>query len=112
MKINLTGRILSDNEAETLKCGLEHEIATRPNEKELVVIVENIWDQIEHNGLCENLMKKKRLKTAISSVNYVLLCHTTIVSHASCVDCHVSALINSKFHIIFNQRQNTSNPST
>ena len=65
MKINLTGRILSDDEAETLKCGLEHEIATRPIEKELVVIVENIWDQIEHNGLCENLMKKERLKTAI-----------------------------------------------
>ena len=43
LTINLTSRILSDDDAETLKCGLKHEIATRPIENELIVIVENIW---------------------------------------------------------------------
>ena len=64
---NLTGRILSDIGVEILKYGLKHRILTRPSEAEITVIVENIWDQIEHNDLCENLMKKERVK-----LHYVL----------------------------------------
>ena len=67
---NLSGRILSDIEVEILKCGLIHGIATRPSEPEMMVIAENIWDQIENNGLCENLMKKERGKTALHAFTY------------------------------------------
>ena len=36
----------------------------------MVVITENIWDQIENNGLCENLMKKEIVKTALGAFTY------------------------------------------
>ena len=36
----------------------------------MVVITENIWDQIENNGLCENLMKKERVKTVLGAFTY------------------------------------------
>ena len=67
---NLTGRILSDIEVEILKCGLKHGIPTRPCDPEVMVIAENIWDQIENNGVCENLMKKERVKTALRAFTY------------------------------------------
>ena len=67
---NLTKRIRSDVAVEILKCGLKHGMATRPSETEIIVIVENIWDQIEHNGLCENLKKKERVKTALRAFTY------------------------------------------
>ena len=35
-----------------------------------MVIAENIWDQIENNGVCENLMKKERVKTALRAFTY------------------------------------------
>ena len=42
----------------------------RPSEPEMVVIAENIWEKIERNGLCENLMKKERVKTALRAFTY------------------------------------------
>ena len=36
----------------------------------MMVIAENIWDQIENNGPCENLMKKERVKTALQAFTY------------------------------------------
>ena len=67
---NVTGRILWDIEGEILKCGLKHGIITPSNEPEIVVIAENIWDQIENNGVCENLMKKEGAKTALHAFTY------------------------------------------
>ena len=67
---NLTGRILSDIEVEILKCGLKHRIARQQSEPEKMVIAEDIWNQIENNGLCENPMKKERVKTALSAFTY------------------------------------------
>ena len=63
MITKLTVRVLSDFEPETIQCGLKHGIATRPSEPERMVIVGNIWHQIEYNDLYENLMKKERVKT-------------------------------------------------
>ena len=67
---NLTGRILSNVKVEFLKFGSKYGIATRPSEPEMMVTAENIWDQIERNGLCENLMKKDRVKTASRAFTY------------------------------------------
>ena len=36
----------------------------------MVVIAQNIWEKIERNGLCENLMKKERVKTALRAFTY------------------------------------------
>ena len=67
---NLTGKMLSDTEIEILKYGLKHGIATRPSEVEMIVIAENIWDQIEQKGLCNHLMKRERVKTALRAFTY------------------------------------------
>ena len=67
---NLTDRILLDVKVEILKCGLKHGIATRPSEPEMMVIAENIWDQIERNGLCVNMKKKGSVKTALRAFTY------------------------------------------
>ena len=66
----LSERILSNVEVEILKCGLKHGMATRPSEPEIMVIAENIWDQTEHNGLCKNLKKKERVKSALCAFTY------------------------------------------
>ena len=42
----------------------------QPSEPEMVVIAQNIWEKIERNGLCENLMKKERVKTALRAFTY------------------------------------------
>ena len=36
----------------------------------MMVIAENIWNQIQRNGLCANLMKKERLKNALHDFTY------------------------------------------
>ena len=43
---NLSDNELSDNEISVLKLGLKHEILIRPKETEMVVIMENIYDQL------------------------------------------------------------------
>ena len=53
---NLTDRILSNVEVEILKYGLKQGIASGLSECEMKVTAENIWDEIERNDLCENLM--------------------------------------------------------
>ena len=67
---SLTGKILCNVEVEILKYGLKHGIATRPGKPEMMVIAENIWNQIQRNGLCANLMKKERLKNALHAFTY------------------------------------------
>ena len=56
---------LEDVKLEIPNCGIKHGIAVRPSKSEMVAIAENIWDQIERNDLCQNLMKKERVKTAL-----------------------------------------------
>ena len=31
----------------------------------MMVVMENIWDEIENNGLCENLIKKESVKITL-----------------------------------------------
>ena len=67
---NLTGKTLSDTGIEILKYDLKHGIATRPSEEEMIVIAENTWDQIGQKGLCNHLMKRERVKTALRAFTY------------------------------------------
>ena len=43
---NLTNVTLSNNEIEILKYGLKHGLAIRPKESEMIVIMEDIYEQI------------------------------------------------------------------
>ena len=43
---NLTNVSLSNNEIKLLKYGLKHGVATRPRESEMIVIMEDIYEQI------------------------------------------------------------------
>ena len=67
---SLTGKILCNVEVEILKYGLKHGIATRPGKPEMMVIAENIWNQIQRNGLYTNPMKKERLKNVLHAFTY------------------------------------------
>ena len=52
---------LTESEVSILKYGLKHELLTQPKESEMVVIVEDIWDQIlRNNVLKEDHISKLR----------------------------------------------------
>ena len=67
---NLTGKTLSDTEIKILKYGLKHGIGTCPSEVEMIVIVENIWDQLQQKGLCNHFMKWEKVKTTMRAFTY------------------------------------------
>ena len=49
---NFTNVILSNNKIEILKYGLKHDLAIRPKESEMIVIMEDIYEQIQqHNAI-------------------------------------------------------------
>ena len=50
---NLSSRILTNNECETLQYGLKHGIAIKPKDNEIFAIAEDIYDQIDRKGLCK-----------------------------------------------------------
>ena len=44
--VNLSGWTLSLDEIEVLQLGLRHGLATRPNQFEIMVIADVVWDQL------------------------------------------------------------------
>ena len=58
---------LNDNEVSVLKLGLKHDILIRPKEKEMTVIMEDIYDQIVRKDLSKkDNISKYRLKLHLS----------------------------------------------
>ena len=47
---NLSSRVLTNDECETLQYGLKHGIAIKPKDNEVFAIVEDIYDQIDRKG--------------------------------------------------------------
>ena len=71
---NLTNVTLSNNEVKILKYGLKHGLAIRPKESEMIVIMEDIYEQIlRHNAIKDSYISQERLKTALKgyTFNYV-----------------------------------------
>ena len=63
---NLTDNILSHYEIEILKYGLKHAVAIIPKGSEMIVIMEDIYDQImRHNVVKDNYISTKQLKTTL-----------------------------------------------
>ena len=64
----MTGLTLTAEETEILMLSLKHELAIRPKETEIIVIVESIWDQLERSdAIKDNYMSKERAKIALRS---------------------------------------------
>ena len=63
---NLSSRVLTNDEYETLQYALKHSIAIKPKDNEIFAIVEDIYDQINRKGLCkENQVSMQRLKNSL-----------------------------------------------
>ena len=50
---NLTSRILSNEECQILRCGLNHRIATNLKESDTLASAESVWDKISRNNICK-----------------------------------------------------------
>ena len=71
---NLSDIVLSDNKISVLKLGLKHEILISPKETEMVVIIEDFYDQIVRRDLLKkNNISKHRAQTALKSFSYSYL---------------------------------------
>ena len=70
---NLSGYELSSKEIEILKLGLGHGVATHPVESEMIVILEDIWDQTKNVQVIKNDLSKQWIKTAVHAFtcNYI-----------------------------------------
>ena len=68
---NLTDMELTENELSVSKYGLKHELLTRPKESEMIVIIDDIWEQIlRKNVLMEDHISKHRLQTPLKAFTY------------------------------------------
>ena len=68
---NLTNVILSNNKIEILKYGLKHDLAIRPKESEMIVIMEDIYEQIQqHNAITDSYISQERLKTTLKAFTF------------------------------------------
>ena len=68
---NLTNVTLSNNEVKILKYGLKHGLAIRPKESEMIVIMEDIYEQIlQHNSVKDSYISQERLKTTLKAFTF------------------------------------------
>ena len=65
---NLTGETLTKEES-ILRFGLKHNLATRPNETQVIATAESIWDQLcNHNALPDSFIKQQKIKNSIKAL--------------------------------------------
>ena len=68
---NLTKVTLLNNEIEILKHGLKHGLVIRPEELEMIVIMEDIYEQIlRHNSIIDSYISQERFKTTLSAFTF------------------------------------------
>ena len=67
---NLSGYEFSSKEIEILKLGLRHGVATRLIELEMIVILEDIWDQIKNVKTIKNELSQQQIKTALHAFTF------------------------------------------
>ena len=60
---NLSGYEFSSKEIEILKLGLHHGVAIPPVQPEMIVVLEDIWDQIKNVKVIKNYLLEQRIKT-------------------------------------------------
>ena len=63
---------LTQEEESILRFGLNHNLATKPNETQIIATAESIWDQLRRqNSLPDGFIKQQKIKNAIK----VLACN-------------------------------------
>ena len=68
---NLTNVNLPNNKIEIFKYGLKHGLAIRQNESEMIVIMEDIYEQIlQHNAIKNSYISNERLKTTMKAFTF------------------------------------------
>ena len=68
---NLTNVTLPNNKIEIFKYGLKHGLAIRQNESEMIVIMEDIYEQIlQHNSIKDSYISQERLKTTLKAFTF------------------------------------------
>ncbi len=66
---NLTGDTLTPEEERVLKFGLNHGLATRLTESDVVASAESIWDQLQRNDLLpDGYLKRQKIKNSIKAL--------------------------------------------
>ena len=71
--INLTNETLTNDELDVLKLGLNHGIALRPKEPQMIAATEVLWHQIVANNMLKNNRLAGRVKTALRAFTYSIL---------------------------------------
>ena len=65
---NLTGDTLTQKEESILRFGLKHNLATRPNESQMIASAESIWEQLQRqNALPDSFIKQLKIKNSIKA---------------------------------------------
>ena len=59
---NLSGYELSSKEIKILKPGLRYDVATRPVASEMIVVLEDIWDQIKNAKVIRTIYQNSELR--------------------------------------------------
>ena len=66
---NLTGETLTKEEESILRFGLKHNLATRPNETQVIATAESIWDRLcNHIALPDSFIKQQKIKNSIKAL--------------------------------------------
>ena len=66
---NHTGDTLTQEEESILRFGLKHNLATRPNETQIIATAESIWDQLRRqNALPDGFIKQQKIKNSIKAL--------------------------------------------
>ena len=72
--LNLSSRVLTNDEYETLQYGLKHGVASKPKDNEIFAMAEDIYDQINRKSLCkENQISIQHLKNSLRAFTFNIL---------------------------------------
>ena len=71
---NLTSRILSNEECQVLRYGLNHGITTILKESDILASAESVWDQMPRNNICkESHYHVERAKNSLQALAFNLI---------------------------------------
>ena len=70
---NFSAHVLTDQEEATLKFGLKHGIAKRPNEDDILASAEAVWHQIQTKGLCRDGFFQRQAKNQLRAMAFNLI---------------------------------------
>ena len=71
---NLTTRVLSNEEYQVLRYGLNHGLATYQKQNDILASVESVWDQINKKNICKETQSHiERAKNSLRALAFSLI---------------------------------------